>query len=156
MSKIQAENILVRHKGNVIAKLSSVSFEVTRDAIDVTAGTEWAEKQAGNVSWNANTDSFVFRKTTGTNFDELLDELKAGSESVELVFELGDRSGDAIYTGTALLTSLSLTGSTGTVLTYSASFEGDKALNKSFIKLLFNLSVSEITATTAKLSWEVA
>lgn len=136
MSEIRAENLIFKYNGNVIAKASSASIEVSRDAIDTTTldNDGWTTKIGGNKSWTGSADGMVIRgaATTGSSsFAELFDELVGSDDPVELIFETGEETGDITLTGEALITSLNISGSVGEVLTHSVSFEGSGALAKS-------------------------
>jgi predicted secreted protein len=131
-NEVQSKELLFKYGGLIIAKTNSFSLEVNKETIDVTTldDSEWQRIIAGQKSWSASVDGIVTRgaaEAGKTNYDTLMQELINNDAPVEIIIT-SDIADDKFLRGNALLTGLSISGSTNEVVTWSGSLAGDGAL----------------------------
>lgn len=90
---------------------------------------QWANGIAGQKSWDISTDNLYDPDVVGTGFIDVSDYILSGTNEVSVIFGQED-PGDTIWTGTAVVTSASLTGDDNSPATWSASFTGIGALTR--------------------------
>jgi predicted secreted protein len=112
---------------------TNCSFEVSVDQKEVTSQTSaWFKEYRNDVaSWSINADGFVALSDYSYLF---LAQLQLDRESILVKFQIDNDNGDGsetlgytIFTGTANLTSLSLSAGVEAVSTYSVSLQGSGA-----------------------------
>lgn len=109
---------------NAIAEIRSYSIEETADTTeDTSMGDSYRTHKITLKSWTASVD--VFWDETDTNGQETL---VPGAEVTINVYPEGNASGDAYYTGTALVTSKSINASFDGMIEASISLQGTGAL----------------------------
>ena len=112
---------------NAIAEIRSYSIEETSDTVEDTAmGDSFRTHKATLRSWTASVD--VFWDETDTNGQVAL---VPGSEVTINVYPEGNTSGDDYYTGTAIVTSKSVTASFDGMVEASVSLQGTGTLTSS-------------------------
>ena len=112
---------------NAIAEIRSYSIEETSDTVeDTTMGDSFRTHKATLRSWTASVD--VFWAETDTNGQVAL---VPGSEVTINVYPEGNTSGDDYYTGTAIVTSKSVTASFDGMVEASVSLQGTGTLTSS-------------------------
>ena len=105
---------------NAIAEIRSYSIEETSDTVeDTSMGDSFRTHKATLRSWTASVD--VFWDETDTTGQVAL---VPGSEVTINVYPEGNTSGDDYYTGTAIVTSKSVTASFDGMVEASVSLQG--------------------------------
>lgn len=127
-NEVLSSEMVLRYNNLTIAKARSFTLEVNKEEIDITVldDAEWKKIIAGGGSFSLSSDGLVARvSVTGQiNFDELLEQLKADKESVQVVIRNGTE-GEKAHKGNVIITGLNQSGSLGDVVTYSATLSGD-------------------------------
>jgi len=127
--------------GLPIAFSTSAKLEISLDTREISSKDSgyWKEKQAGRLDWKAGTDALYTEVLTGTvsttSFDELY-ALMIARTAITMVFgaatgAAGAQTNDATkkkFTGSALITALSVNAPDNETTTYSMSLEGTGAL----------------------------
>jgi predicted secreted protein len=112
---------------------TNCSFEVSVDQIEVTSqSSAWFREYKNDVaSWSINADGFVALSDYSYLF---LAQLQLDRESILVKFQIDNDNGDGsetlgytIFTGTANLTTLSLSAGVEAASTYSVSLQGSGA-----------------------------
>jgi len=112
---------------NAIAEIRSYSIEETSDTVeDTSMGDSFRTHKATLRSWTASVD--VFWDETDTTGQVAL---VPGSEVTINVYPEGNTSGDDYYTGTAIVTSKSVTASFDGMVEASVSLQGTGTLTSS-------------------------
>jgi len=112
---------------NAIAEIRSYSIEETSDTVeDTSRGDSFRTHKATLRSWTASVD--VFWDETDTTGQVAL---VPGSEVTINVYPEGNTSGDDYYTGTAIVTSKSVTASFDGMVEASVSLQGTGTLTSS-------------------------
>lgn len=112
---------------NAIAEIRSYSIEETSDTVeDTSMGDSFRTHKATLRSWTASVD--VFWDETDTTGQVAL---VPGSEVTINVYPEGNTSGDDYYTGTAIVTSKSVTASFDGMVEASISLQGTGTLTSS-------------------------
>ncbi len=129
MKKLKGKDVTLSVDGNVLAKSTSCSLNVSANTIDASSKDDadplFENPEFVNTSWNANNESFV---ADAENAKDLIRRWMAGERIlVSLVF--GDAQCMA-YEGYAYLTSVSITAAVGDKSKLSVSFTGDGVLEK--------------------------
>lgn len=138
-SAINGTNIVLYYydpeteEGIPFGAATNCSFEVSVDQVEVTSQTSaWFREYKNDIAtWNVTCDGFVALNDYSYLF---LANLQLSKESILIKFQIdndnGDGSGDLGYTvfsGSANLTSLSLSGPVENTSTYSVSLQGTGA-----------------------------
>ena len=114
---------------NTIAEIRSYSLEITGDTIEDTAMGDSARTfKAGLTSWSGAVD--CFHDETDSNAQMAMDP--GGSVTLNLYPE-GDTSGDMYFTGTAFITSRSITASLDGMVEASFAFQGTGVLDETTV-----------------------
>lgn len=112
---------------NAIAEIRSYSIEETSDTVeDTSMGDSFRTHKATLRSWTASVD--VFWDETDTTGQVAL---VPGSEVTINVYPEGNTSGDDYYTGTAIVTSKSVTASFDGMVEASVGLQGTGTLTSS-------------------------
>lgn len=131
---VLSKQILVKYNGKIIAKATSFSLQVDKEEIEIShlQSGGWKEAIGGKMSWSVSADAFVTRGTVATgetDYHALLLDLMTNDIPMEIILT-SETTGDKYYSGKALITSISQSGSTGEVLTYSVNFSGNGPLEQ--------------------------
>lgn len=151
MAFIKGESLMVfLESGKSIAFSTNhtlnVNADVTSTATKDNGGGEWQTNEVSLLSWESSTENLCGDPRSGYSYDELFD-LMIKKEPVKLVFGLKSTlptageyyevpeggwtpKASSGYSGTALLTALSLNAPCGENATFSATFTGTGALTK--------------------------
>ena len=129
---------MANHKGsegtvkvgsNAVAEIRSFSIEETGDTLeDTSMGDSARTYLASLTSWNGTVD--VFWDETDTNGQGALD---VGSSVTLNLYPEGDTSGDTYYTGTAIVTSKSVSSSFDGMVEASFGVQGSGALSETTV-----------------------
>ena len=128
--------------GGTEAKLmhsQSVTLDVSMDTIDITTKDSSGRQEllAGLTSFSLSSDGLMdFNPTVvgDTEFDELFLQGYTNRTPVTFIFTLGTtNSGDYTFSGSGIITALSISGGVEDAPTYSVSIQGSGALTKNDI-----------------------
>lgn len=122
--------IYVTSGNAAIAGETSSSITINGTQIDTSSkDSDWNTAIMGSKSWEL-TGSFVYDNTAGAEQEDMFDALEAGT-SVEIFWgKLTSTARTRGYTGTALITSVSISSERDGVVTKEVSFAGTGKLNK--------------------------
>lgn len=126
---------------NPLAFSTNAALEVNRDTREITSkdSGNWKDFNVGQMGWTASTDGLVAFSLTasGTTSIDQLYVMKVAGELVNLAF--GVKSGTSpdwtldesnkYFTGSAYITSISLSGGNNDNATYSISLQGTGELS---------------------------
>ena len=140
-SVINGTNIILYYydpeteEGIPFGAATNCSFEVSVDQVEVTsASSAWFKEFKNDVaSWSINADGFVALSDYSYLF---LAQLQLDRQPIVVKFQIDNDNGDgsetlgySIFTGTANLSSLSLSAGVEAASTYSVSLQGSGAYN---------------------------
>ena len=138
-SAINGTNILLyyynptTHEGIPFGAATNCSFEASTDQLEITSGDSSGFKEYKNAqtSWSVTCDGFVALKDYSYLF---LANLMRSKQQIIIKFQIDNDNGDGsgtlgytVFTGTANLTSLNLSGPLENVSSYSVSLQGTGA-----------------------------
>ena len=117
----------VKVGSNAIAEIRSYSVEQTGDAVeDTTMGDSWRTHKATLKSWTASVDVFWDETdTTGQG------ALVVGAEVTLNLYPEGSTTGDVYFTGTGIITGVTVSASYDGMVESSISVQGTGALTQS-------------------------
>lgn len=114
---------------NAIAEIRSYSIETTADTTeDSTMGDSWRTHKTTLKSWSGSVD--VFWDETDTNGQVAL---VVGSEVTANFYPEGNSSGDAYFTGTAIVTGRTISASFDGMIEATITLQGTGALSDSTV-----------------------
>lgn len=120
---------IVKNGANTIAEVMSWSIDETADTIEDTELSDAAKTYlAGQTSWTASVECHWDESDTAGQV-----AMTAGSSITLNVYPEGATTGDAYFTGTALITSISRSGGSGSTVTANFSAQGTGALAASTV-----------------------
>ena len=135
LSPISGSNIGVYFDGVLIAMGKSCTLNISADEMDITSKDSalWGEFRPITKHWDISCDHLMKLDGT-TSVDTLGDKLIAGT-SVALKFSTkhsgGTTHGDAYWSGTAYVVSISMNAAQNEVATFSVNFKGTSTLTSS-------------------------
>lgn len=141
--KILGNAVLLKMDGTLIGAQRNASLDINASEIDTSDKTTggWDTFLVGNRSWDMTCEAIAVE---GDEIqDSIIDKALEG-ETVQIVFEHGTRTA---YTGTAAISSCSLSGDKGDVSTASFNLKGASELFKSILPDL----VSTVLDSTNKI-----
>lgn len=119
----------VKFSANEIAEIRSWTINETADTLeDTTMGDAARTYKSSLTSWDGSMD--VYWDETDTNGQVAA---TVGAEVTLNVYPEGDTSGDAYYTGSAIVTGVSRTASFDGMVEASITFQGTGALSASTV-----------------------
>lgn len=142
---IKGADLMLFVGGKSIAFATSHTLEISAETIETTSkdsGGKWAMNQANKLSWSASSENLYALEGAGNDFDTLFAAMVARTP-VTLVMDLESgyaTKADAVpetgwtplaatgWTGSAIITSLSLNAANEDNATFSVSFTGTGAL----------------------------
>ena len=156
MATLQGKNLMLAIGGKVYGYATACTLDISIDTTE-TASTSWKQMSAeggeswksfeiSKKSWTVSTDNMT--NTTLEGFDDLFTAITNSATNGKVSIKFGvvdystatdtdkdgnldvDSSFKLTYTGEAVVTSISLTGSTEGEATYSVSLQGTGALTK--------------------------
>ena len=114
---------------NQVAEVKSWSLEITSDTVDASIiGTSWRKNQATIKSWSGSIEAFWDETDTQGQGG-----MAVGSTVTLNLYPEGNASGDAYFTGDAIITSKSVSGAFDGIVEASFSFTGTGALTESTV-----------------------
>ena len=124
MSAIKGLDVLVKVGSQVVGGQRNASLEMSAETIDTTVKTTggWAAKIPGIKSWTSSCDGIYFVDDAGL---EAAQTAFMNGTSVQLDFSKGE---DLVYSGQAVITSMSVEAGQEDIVSYTISFEGTGAL----------------------------
>ena len=124
MSAIKGLDVLVKVGSQVVGGQRNASLEMSAETIDTTVKTTggWAAKIPGIKSWTSSCDGIYFLNDAGLKAAQTA---FMNGTSVQLDFSKGE---DLVYSGQAVITSMSVEAGQEDVVSYTISFEGTGAL----------------------------
>lgn len=148
MSKIiMGENVQLWVNSKCLAMATNLSVELSADAVDISSKDHgrWSASRLGKISWTASSDDLF----TIEDYNKLIDAMiqntpidlvfgsvsnmsaaKAPDEDGLVTPAAGWKSQNDMYSGKAVITSVSLSANNGAVATYSVKFNGVGPLTK--------------------------
>jgi predicted secreted protein len=111
-----------------ITHLKSLTVNQSGETIDVTShdSSGWKDKLMGDKSWSMDVEFWMDFSAAGENIDELEADWNSGTS--QTVLATTAVQGDSTVTGSAFITSISKSGSTGDAVSVSVTYEGTGAL----------------------------
>ena len=124
MSAIKGLDVLIKVGSQVVGGQRNASLEMSAETIDTTVKTTggWASKIPGIKSWTSSCDGIYFLNDAGLKAAQTA---FMNGTSVQLDFSKGE---DLVYSGQAVITSMSVEAGQEDVVSYTISFEGTGAL----------------------------
>ncbi len=111
---------IVKNGNNTVAEVRSWTIDMTADTVDTAIiGDEWKNHQITMKSWSGSANAWW--DETDTNGQAAL---TIGSSFVLNLYPEGDGMGDTFFSGTALVTGLSVTGAHDNVVEANFTFQG--------------------------------
>jgi predicted secreted protein len=118
----------VKVGSNAVAEIRSYSIEESADTLeDTSMGDSARTYKPSLTSFSGSLDVFWDETDTGQN------ALSIGSEVTLNVYPEGDTAGDTYYSGSAIVTGVSRTGSFDGLVEASISVQGNGALTESTV-----------------------
>jgi predicted secreted protein len=111
----------------------SITINLQSEFIGIsTVGSgDWKEKQIVALDWNFSFEGIFYLATSGYYDTTNIIDLWINKTSVQIQFYISDGTTSLLMTGTAIITSVSMTGSVNNVASVNVSGEGTGALTSS-------------------------
>ena len=124
MAAIKGLDVLIKVGSQVVGGQRNASLEMSAETIDTTVKTTggWASKIPGIKSWTSSCDGVYFVDDAGL---EAAQTAFMNGTPVQLEFSKGV---EVVYSGQAVITSMSVEAGQEDVVSYTISFEGTGAL----------------------------
>lgn len=140
-SVLKGRDILIYANGKCLALSTSSSLEISQDLVEVSnkdaGGGKWTASQGGKLSWSMSSENLFSTEPEGLGYENLF-KLMTDQAEVTVVFGLEKTyknksavpkggwlpSTSGIYSGKALITSLSLSAPVDDNATYSVELQG--------------------------------
>ena len=124
---INGRDWTLHSNATAITHLKSLTVNQNGETIDVTShdSSGWKDKLMGDKSWSMDAE-FWMAFDGAENIDELETDWNAGTS--QTVLATTGESGDSTVTGSAFITSIVKSGSTGDAVSVSVTYEGTGAL----------------------------
>lgn len=140
---IKGDELMVFKGGSALAYATSHTLTITGNTIDIASKDNgyWGSSDIGNITWEMSTENLY----TDSDYDALFTAMvnktpvtlvfaKAGNYDVNGLASEGGSvqawTSTGGYTGSAVITSLTVNANTGENATYSATFTGKGAITK--------------------------
>ena len=125
MAAIKGLDVLIKVGSQVVGGQRNGSLEMSAETIDTTVKSTggWAAKIPGIKSWTSSCDGVYFLDDAGLKAAQTA--FMSGTE-VKLEFSKGT---ELVYSGQAIITSMSVEAGQEDVVSYTISFEGTGALS---------------------------
>lgn len=138
-TKILGNAVLLKMDGTLLGAQRNASLDINSSEIDVSDKTSggWDVFLVGNRSWEMSCEAIA---VAGDSVQDAIIAKAFEGETIQIVFEHGSA---AVYTGTAVITSCSLSGDKGDVSAASFSLKGASALTRSAIPTFVSQVVSD-------------
>ena len=124
MSAIKGLDVLIKVGSQVVGGQRNASLEMSAETIDTTVKTTggWAAKIPGIKSWTSSCDGIYFLNDAGLKAAQTA---FMNGTAVQLDFSKGE---ELVYSGQAVITSMSVEAGQEDIVSYTISFEGTGAL----------------------------
>ena len=124
MSAIKGLDVLVKVGSTVVGGQRNASLEMSAETIDTTVKTTggWAAKIPGIKSWTSSCDGIYFLNDAGLKAAQTA---FMNGTAVQLDFSKGE---ELVYSGQAVITSMSVEAGQEDIVSYTIAFEGTGAL----------------------------
>ena len=124
MSAIKGLDVLIKVGSQVVGGQRNASLEMSAETIDTTVKTTggWAAKIPGIKSWTSSCDGIYFLNDAGLKAAQTA---FMNGTAVQLDFSKGE---ELVYSGQAVITSMSVEAGQEDIVSYTIAFEGTGAL----------------------------
>ena len=123
MAIVHGKEGVIKAGGSVISDVTGFGLETSGDVVETTAlGESVKSFAAGTTSFSGNIDVNFNRA------DSVQNTLLAGSQIAFILYPEGASSGDRTYTGSGIVTGMSVNNSLDSMVTKSITFQGTGAL----------------------------
>jgi len=123
MAIVHGKEGVIKAGGSAISDVKGFSLETSGDVVETTAlGESVKSFAAGTTSFSGNIDVNFNRA------DSVQNTLLAGSQIAFILYPEGATSGDRTYTGSGIVTGMSVSNSLDSMVTKSVTFQGTGAL----------------------------
>jgi len=123
MAIVHGKEGVIKAGGSVISDVTGFGLETTGDVVETTAlGESVKSFTAGTTAFSGNIDVNFNRG------DSVQNTLLAGSQIAFILYPEGTTSGDRTYTGSGIVTGMSVTNALDSMVTKSVTFQGTGAL----------------------------
>lgn len=133
MAKLNGTGLLVYVGSNAIAGTRSFTLNLSQDTPDATTKDSegWKEVIEGLREWSVDFDG-LFDATATEGFEERMDAIIDRDGSVTLKMST-EESGDTYWTGSAVMSNMTLDAPMEDVVSFSGTFVGNGALSKATV-----------------------
>jgi len=123
MAIVHGKEGVIKAGGSVVSDVKGFSLETTGDVVETTAlGESVKSFAAGTTSFSGNIEVNFNRG------DSVQNTLLAGSQIAFILYPEGTTSGDRTYTGSGIVTGMSVNNALDSMVTKSVTFQGTGAL----------------------------
>ena len=123
MAIVHGKEGVIKAGGSVISDVTGFGLETSGDVVETTAlGESVKSFTAGTTAFSGNIDVNFNRG------DSVQNTLLAGSQIAFILYPEGATSGDRTYTGSGIVTGMSVNNSLDSMVTKSVTFQGTGAL----------------------------
>ncbi len=123
MAIVHGKEGVIKAGGSVISDVTGFGLETTGDVVETTAlGESVKSFTTGTTSFSGSIDVNFNRA------DSVQNTLLAGSQIAFILYPEGATSGDRTYTGSGIVTGMSVTNALDSMVTKSVTFQGTGAL----------------------------
>ena len=119
MAIVHGKEGVIKAGGSVVSDVTGFALETTGDVVETTAlGESVKSFTAGTTSFSGNINVNFNRA------DSVQNTLLAGSQIAFILYPEGATSGDRTYTGSGIVTGMSVNNSLDSMVTKSVTFQG--------------------------------
>ena len=123
MAIVHGKEGVIKAGGSVVSDVTGFALETSGDVVETTAlGESVKSFTAGTTAFSGNIDVNFNRA------DSVQNTLLAGSQIAFILYPEGATSGDRTYTGSGIVTGMSVDNSLDSMVTKSVTFQGTGAL----------------------------
>jgi len=123
MAIVHGKEGVIKAGGSVVSDVTGFALETSGDVVETTAlGESVKSFTAGTTAFSGNIDVNFNRA------DSVQNTLLAGSQIAFILYPEGATSGDRTYTGSGIVTGMSVNNSLDSMVTKSVTFQGTGAL----------------------------
>ena len=128
MAIVHGKEGVIKAGGSVVSDVTGFALETSGDVVETTAlGESVKSFTAGTTAFSGNIDVNFNRA------DSVQNTLLAGSQIAFILYPEGATSGDRTYTGSGIVTGMSVDNSLDSMVTKSVTFQGTGALTISTV-----------------------
>lgn len=134
----------IKINGTILGYMNNVELNIDKDIVEVIQfGSQWKEKQATIKDWKATAEGTVAFVAGGSQ--QKLYQAFVSGELITLITQL---DASVFFEGTALVSSLSISGAPDDNMNISAEFEGSGGLTFTLPTTVFVTITSDVGGTT--------